>query len=70
MHLRTYKGFTAFIAPHSPAAASRAVDTLINSAKSLTEFPEKVDRGIGMQSSIFESYRLILVRVATSSATA
>lgn len=35
------KRLYAFIEPHSPTAASRAVDTLIHSAESLTEFPEK-----------------------------
>ncbi|MEM8497174.1 MAG: type II toxin-antitoxin system RelE/ParE family toxin [Pseudomonadota bacterium] len=35
------KRLYAFIEPHSPIAASRAVDTLINSAESLAEFPEK-----------------------------
>ena len=31
----------AFIEPHSPGAARRAVNTLINAADSLAEFPEK-----------------------------
>ena len=35
------KRLHAFIEPHSPGAASRAVDTLIDSAESLSEFPEK-----------------------------
>ena len=30
-----------FIAPHSPDAASRAVETLLTAAESLLEFPEK-----------------------------
>jgi len=35
------KRLHAFIEQHSPIAASRAVDTLIDSAQSLTDFPEK-----------------------------
>ena len=35
------KRLHAFIEPHSPAAARRAVDTLIEAADSLAEFPEK-----------------------------
>ena len=31
----------AFIEPHSPGAARRAVNTLIDAADSLVEFPEK-----------------------------
>ena len=31
----------AVIEPHSPAAAARAIDTLIESAESLSDFPEK-----------------------------
>jgi len=34
------KQLHAFIERHSPTAASRAVDTLIDSAESLAEFPE------------------------------
>lgn len=30
-----------FIEPHSPQAAARAVDTLVEAAESLEEFPEK-----------------------------
>ena len=35
------KRLHAFIEPHSPAAASRAIDALIESAETLGEFPEK-----------------------------
>ena len=35
------KRLHAFIEPHSPAAARRAADTLIEAADSLAEFPEK-----------------------------
>ena len=35
------KRLHAFIEPHSPTAAKRAVDTLIEAADSLAEFPEK-----------------------------
>ena len=31
----------AFIEPYSPVAAARAIDTLIGSAESLIDFPEK-----------------------------
>jgi len=35
------KRLHAFIEPHSPQAAARAVDTLVEAAGSLAEFPEK-----------------------------
>lgn len=35
------KRLHAFIEPHSSTAASRAIDTLIDAAASLAEFPEK-----------------------------
>ncbi len=35
------KRLHAFIQPHSPDAANRAVDTLINAAHTLAETPEK-----------------------------
>ena len=35
------KRLHAFIEPHSPQAASRMVDTLVEAAESLAEFPEK-----------------------------
>jgi len=35
------KRLYAFIEPHSPSAAARAINTLIASAESLQEFPEK-----------------------------
>lgn len=35
------KRLHAFIKPHSPTAASRAVDALIEAAETLVEFPEK-----------------------------
>ncbi len=35
------KRLHAFIEPHSRAAAKRAIDTLIDTADSLAEFPEK-----------------------------
>ena len=38
--LNDLKRLHAFIEQHSPAAASRALDTLIDSAESLAEFPE------------------------------
>ena len=39
--LEDLKRLHAFIEPLSPYAASRAVDTLIDAAESLAEFPEK-----------------------------
>ena len=35
------KRLHAFIEPHSPTASTRAVNTLIEAAESLQEFPEK-----------------------------
>lgn len=35
------KRLQAFIEPHSPAAAIRAINTLIEAAKTLQQFPEK-----------------------------
>lgn len=35
------KRLHAFNEPHSPSAASRAIDTLIEAAESLQKFPEK-----------------------------
>jgi plasmid stabilization system protein ParE len=35
------KRLYAFIEPHSRPAAKRAIDTLVNAAESLGEFPEK-----------------------------
>lgn len=39
--LEDLKRLHAFIAVHSPAAASRAIDTLIDTVESLSDFPEK-----------------------------
>jgi plasmid stabilization system protein ParE len=38
--LKDLKRLHEFIGQHSPVAASRAIDSLIESAASLTEFPE------------------------------
>ena len=42
-----------FIEPHSPRAAARAVDTLVEAAESLGEFPEK-GRPWGIESGFRE----------------
>ncbi len=39
--LEDLKRLHAFIEPHSPSAAARAVDKLIQSTESLAEFPEQ-----------------------------
>lgn len=39
--LNDLKRLHDFIEPHSPQAAVRAVDTLVEAAESLSEFPEK-----------------------------
>ncbi len=39
--LEDLKRLHAFIEPHSPDAAVRAVDTIIDAAGSLSDFPEK-----------------------------
>ena len=62
------KRLHAFIEPHSPAAAKRAVDTLIEAADSLAEFPEK-GRPWDLEMD-FRSCRFALKRAAMSSGIA
>lgn len=51
------KRLHAFIEPHSPSAAIRAVNTLIREADSLAEFPEK-----GKPWALDLDYRELVVR--------
>jgi addiction module RelE/StbE family toxin len=55
--LKDLKRLHEFIGQHSPVAASRAIDSLIESAESLTEFPE-----IGRPWELELDYRELFVK--------